>query len=179
MLDDAKLVKRALGGDQGAFEAIVQRYERTVFNVAYRIVKDRDDAADVTQAVFIKIYRKLGSYDPRYRFFSWLYRITVNESINHLKRTQRRAEVDCGREARGRSTPWDSLAQTEKSDFLQSALTALKLDYRVVIVLKYFLELSYKEISEIVGIPEKTVKSRLFTGRQLLRDILARQGYAR
>ncbi len=179
MLDDSKLVSRAIGGDQRAFEAIVQRYERTVFNVAYRVVKDQDDAADITQSVFIKVYRKLGSYDPRYRFFSWIYRITVNESINHLKRTKRRAEVDCGPEARGRGTPWESLAQTEKSDFLQNALMVLKLDYRVVIVLKYFLELSYREISEIAGIPEKTVKSRLFTGRQLLRDILVRQGYAR
>jgi RNA polymerase sigma-70 factor (ECF subfamily) len=178
MVDDSRLAVRAARGDRRAFEDIVRKYERLVFNVAYRIVKNHEDAADITQTVFLKIYRKINQYDPRYRFFSWLYRITVNECINFLKKRRREVDVDDDRVV-SRTSAWDPITQGEKSDFLDTALAVLKLDYRVVIVLKYFLELSYKEISDIVGVPEKTVKSRLFTGRQLLRDILTRQGYAR
>jgi RNA polymerase sigma-70 factor (ECF subfamily) len=178
MIDDSKLALRAARGDDRAFEKIVEKYERTVFNVALRIVKDEDDAADVAQLVFVKAHRKLSTYNPQYKFFSWLYRITVNECINTLRKRKREVLVDCDFKAGG-GTAWDALAQDERGESLAHALMGLKLDYRIVIVLKYFLELSCSEISDIVRVPEKTVKSRLFTARHQLRDILIRQGYAR
>jgi len=176
--DESRLVRRAVEGDERAFEEIVKRYERTVYNVAYRMVRSHDDAMDIAQTVFIKAYRNLSSFNDAYKLFSWLYRIAVNETINHIKRERRTAHLDCETVA-DRGTPVDRLAQLELGERIQDALMELKLDYRIVVVLKYFLELSYREISEIVGIPEKTVKSRLFTAREKLRDVLVRQGLSR
>ncbi|MFH1501806.1 MAG: RNA polymerase sigma factor [Candidatus Eisenbacteria bacterium] len=176
--DDKRLALKAARGDGKAFEAIVERYEKTVFNAAYRIAKDPDDAADITQAVFIKVHRKIGTYDPSYKLFSWLYRIAVNEAINYVKRARRMVPVE-SELGESRESPAGDVAYVETSDQIQHALMELKLDYRIVVVLKYFLELSYAEISEIACIPEKTVKSRLFSARQELRDILIRQGYER
>lgn len=178
MVDDAKLAIKASRGDGRAFEKIVERYERTIYNVAYRMVRDEEDAADITQTVFIKVHRNLDRYDPNRKFFSWLYRIAVNECLNHIKK--RRHEVVADRDyAVSRHSPWDDVAKGERSELLESALMDLKPDYRVVIVLKYFLEFSYREIGDIVGIPEKTVKSRLFSARQQMRDALMGLGYRR
>jgi len=174
--DDKKLAERAAGGDKRAFEAIVERYEKVVYNAAYRIAKDPDDAADITQAAFIKAYRKIDTYDPSYKLFSWLYRIATNEAINYVKRSSKMVFVDDDL-GTSRQSPADDVAYIESSDQIQQALMQLNIDLRVVVVLKYFLQLSYAEISEIAGIPEKTVKSRLFTARQRLRNVLIEQGY--
>jgi len=177
MVDEARLIERARDGDNRAFETIIELYERPVFNAAYRIVANYEDAADITQTVFLKVHQKLGSYKPQYKFFSWVYRIAVNEAINFSKRRGRErslAEVEVADESDG----VDRLAGIARDDLIQGALRAIKIDYRVVVVLKYFLEMSYREIGEIVGIPEKTVKSRLFTGRELLRRALVQRGYS-
>jgi len=177
MVDEARLIERARDGDNRAFETIIELYERPVFNAAYRIVANYEDAADITQTVFLKVHQKLGSYKPQYKFFSWVYRIAVNEAINFSKRRGRErslAEVEVADESDG----VDRLAGIARDDLIQGALRAIKIDYRVVVVLKYFLEMSYREIGDIVGIPEKTVKSRLFTGRELLRRALVQRGYS-
>ena len=178
MVDDSRLAVKAAMGDGRAFEGIVERYERTIYNVAYRMVRDEEDAADITQTVFIKVYKKLDSYDPDRKFFSWLYRIAVNECLNHLKKRKHEVVAD-GDYAVSRQSPWDDVARNERGELLEGALMDLRPEYRVVIVLKYFLEFSYREISDIAGIPEKTVKSRLFTARQQLRDALMGLGYRR
>jgi RNA polymerase sigma-70 factor (ECF subfamily) len=176
MVDEARVIERAREGDTRAFETILERYEKPVFNAAYRIVANYEDAADVTQTVFLKVHRKLGSYRPEHKFFSWVYRIAVNEAINFSKRHSRERPLDDAVAART-GDHVDHLARIARDEMIQGALSALKTDYRVVVVLKYFLEMSYKEIAEIVGVPEKTVKSRLFTGRELLRDMLVKRGY--
>ena len=176
MVDEARVIQRARDGDAGAFETILERYEKPVFNAAYRIVANYEDAADVTQTVFLKVHRNLGSYKPEYKFFSWVYRIAVNEAINFSKRRGRERPLEDAVVA-GKGDSVDHLARIALDEMIQGALTALKTDYRVVVVLKYFLELSYKEIAEIVGVPEKTVKSRLFTSRELLREMLVKRGY--
>src|SRR5512134_230801 len=93
---DAELVRECLAGNQRAFEVLVRKYEKPVFNVALRIVKDRDDAMDIAQNVFVKAYEKLGSFDEKREFFSWIYRIAINESINASKRTRRQDEYESG-----------------------------------------------------------------------------------
>jgi RNA polymerase sigma-70 factor (ECF subfamily) len=178
MVDDSRLAVRAARGDGRAFEGIVERYEKTVYNVAYRMVRDEEDAADLTQAVFIKVHRNLGRYDPERKFFSWLYRIAVNECLNHIKKHRHEVVTD-GDHAVSRHSPWDDVDRGERSELLEGALMVLKPEHRVVIVLKYFLEFSYREISDIAGIPEKTVKSRLFSARQQMRDALMGLGYRR
>lgn len=169
--DDSGLARRASEGDEVAFEEIVRRHERAVYSVAYRMVRSHDDALDITQTVFIRAYRKLHTFKPGHRLFSWLYRIAINESISHLRRSRQTSELDC--ELVGGSDPGMlSAERSEESERISEALVGLPVDYRVVVVLKYFLDLSYREIGEIVGIPEKTVRSRLFTARERLRVLL-------
>jgi RNA polymerase sigma-70 factor (ECF subfamily) len=168
------LVMKLKKGDREAFERIVDEYQKTIFNMVYRMVNNYEDARDLTQSVFIKAYQNMHTYDPSYKFFSWLYRIAVNECLNHNKK--RKIEyLDRDIEMR-HGSPEDSVAHRELSDQISKALMTLTVPYRTVLVLKHFNDFSYKEISEILEIPVKTVKSRLFTGRQLLKDQLIQQG---
>lgn len=164
--------------DRETFEVLVAKYEKTIFNIAYRMVNDYEDAMDITQTVFLKAYEKLDTYNPTHKFFSWFYRICINESLNHI--TKRKREVKLDRDIPTvRSNPETGTAQREANRHLQCALMSLKFNYRAVLVLKHIYDFSYKEISEIMEIPEKTVKSRLFSGRQLLKESLLKQGFTR
>jgi len=127
------------------------------------------DAEDVTQTVFAKAFEKLRSYDPKYRFFSWIYRMTVNESLNLLKRGGRAVTLEDVLAVPAERAP-DRAAEAE--DRVGNALMQLKPDDRAVVVLKHFVSFSYEEIAEVLEIPVKTVKSRLFTARERLRVML-------
>ena len=175
---ETKLAIKASRGNMVAFEALIAKFHKPVFNIALGIVKDSDDAADIAQTVFLRVFRALGSYDPQYRFFSWVYRITVNESISHLRRWSREVAVD--REIGiVTETASDCALRSERNEQLNEELMRLSPDYRVAVVLKYYIGLSYKEMSDVLRIPEKTVKSRLFTARHRLRDALTRRGFER
>ena len=173
--DDTDLVTRTLEGDRRAFEALIGRYERPVYNAAFRMLNDSDDARDVAQTVFLKAYEKLGDFNPEFRFFSWIYRIALNESVNHLNRRGRTEEL-AEEPAAGEAGPDDEMDREMQSRRLQVALMQIKPDYRAVIVLKHFLDCNYAEISQILDIPEGKVKSRLYSARQLLKDALDARG---
>jgi len=168
--DDAVLAARAAGGDTSAFEALVSRYERVLFRVAHRMLGDYADAADATQTAFVKAYQKLGSFDPRFRFYSWIYRILLNECLN--ARRDARALEPIRVDLAGTGSPHDDVEARERRQLVQRALMKLPPEYRQVIVLRHFGELSYEDIAEIVDIPAKTVKSRLYTARQRLTELL-------
>ena len=173
--DDETLVRRCLEGDDRAFDTMLDRYERKVFNGAMRMVNSRDDAKDITQNVFLKVYQNLDKFDARYKFFSWIYRITVNESINFLHARKPVDPVDEKLPSMQRG-PLESLRGVELGNAVQDALMRLKPDYRTVVVLRHFHGCSYREMSEILEIREETVKSRLFSGRKMLRDLMIRKG---
>jgi len=173
--DDETLVRECLEGDDQAFEMLLERYERNVFNGALRMVNNRDDASDITQSVFLKVYENLGRFDARYKFFSWIYRITVNESINFLRRRKSVDPVDDDLPSKHLG-PLESLRGAELCQAVQDALMSLKPDYRAVIILRHFHECTYRDMSEILEIREETVKSRLFSGRRMLRDLVIRKG---
>lgn len=173
--DDAVLVQECLQGDRRSFEVLVDRHQQTMYNVALRIVRDLEDAADVTQAAFVKVYENLATYNPRYKFFSWLFRIVVNEALNLLKKRKFSAELEETHLAVDQRLD-GNLLESELQEQVQQALMDLKFEYRLVVVLRHFQHLSYEEISYITDVPEKTVKSRLFTGRKLLREKLMRRG---
>lgn len=173
--DDTTLMEQCTKGDRQAFETLLVRYEKPVYNAAYRMLHSRDDARDVTQTVFLKVYENLDSYDPQYRFFSWIYRIALNESINMIKKSSRLEPLDTETESQTKG-PEQQASSDEMSEEIQTALMAIKSDYRSIVVLKHFLGCSYTEISEILEVPEKTVKSRLYTARQLLRQQLDHNG---
>jgi len=170
--EDLKLVSEARQGSRDSFERLLLRYERSIFNAAYRILRDYEDAKDVTQIVFLKAFQNLEHFDGQYRFFSWIYRIAVNESIN-LSKSRRRFDPGEDTRIEVRNTPENLLSRKELGGVVQAALMSLEFDYRVVIVLRHFSDCSYQEMGEILAIPEKTVKSRLFTARTLLREILS------
>ena len=180
--NDADLVRQVRQGNRKAFAMFVECYEKPIFNLAYRMVRDPDDAADITQNAFVKAYLKLDSYNPAYKFFNWLYRIAVNEALNHLsrkKRAQERAQELAYEPPASPRTPDEDYQLSEMSDLLARALAAMAEEQRLVIILKHLLLLSYRDIASILGIPDKTVKSRLFSARQVLREQLVKQGYTR
>lgn len=176
--DDARLVHACLTGDRRAFGELVQKYEKKLYNVAYRVVNDSEDAMDATQAAFVKAYEKLDSFDPSYKFFSWLYRILLNESLTLVNKRKRFEQLDANLPVREKD-PEQQFDALETNNHVQAALMHLKVEYRTVIVLKHFQGLSYREIGAILDVPEKTVKSRLFTARCQLRDILSKRGVIR
>jgi RNA polymerase sigma-70 factor (ECF subfamily) len=167
---DTTLVARCLDGDASAFEPIVKRYERVLYNVAYRMVGSREDARDIVQAAFVKAWEKLSTFDPKYRFFSWIYRIVVNESLNTRTRRVPTRALDPDLPAPG--GPFETARSDERDACLQSALLRLSPDDRNVLILRHFAELSYTEIAEALGVSDKTVKSRLHEARQRLGRML-------
>jgi RNA polymerase sigma-70 factor (ECF subfamily) len=176
--EDARIVETCLAGDARAYRVLMDRYERPLFNAAYRVVNDYEDAMDATQAAFVKAYENLHTFDTSRRFFSWIYRILLNESLNIAKRRKRFDELNDNLAVRARSAE-EHLHEKEKGRSVQSALMGLKTEHRVVLVLKHYQGMSYREMSEVVGVPEKTIKSRLFSARQRLKDILLKKGLVR
>lgn len=166
---DRALVRRYLAGERAAGDELVDRYHKSVFNVALRMLGNVQDAEDVTQTAFGNAFEALESYDPKYRFFSWIYRMTLNESLNTLKRRRNVVSLDGSFDVPANATS-DSTGEAEER--VGRALLELKPDDRAVVVLKHFVSFSYDEISDVLGVPVKTVKSRLFTARERLRQVL-------
>jgi RNA polymerase sigma-70 factor (ECF subfamily) len=173
--DDGTLVRRCLDGDQRAFDRLIVRYQKPVFNAALRMVRNPEDARDVAQTVFLKVFEHLADYDPNLRFYSWIYRIALNESINALGRS-RRCEAITGDEIDQAPGPERQVESEQMMHAIENSLMRIQPDYRAVIVLRHFLHLGYEDIGDILEVPEKTVKSRLYTARQLLRDLLVEDG---
>ena len=173
--DAQDAIRRSQAGDGRAFGEVVAVYERIVYTVALRMTGDRDEAQDLTQTVFVKAYRSLGEFDPRRRFFSWIYRITLNECIDALRKRRPEAPLDPEMVDPG-ETPDDRAERHERESLVQEMLLRLSEDHREVIVLRHYLQQSYAEMGEALRLPESTVKSRLFEARQRLGSLLRERG---
>ncbi len=171
---DRVLVERCRNGDRAAFTELVIRYQRPIYNAAFWILRRAEDANDITQIVFLKVAEQLDDYDSHYKFFSWIYRIAVNESLNLLRRNKREEALDDEIDLPGadNANPEWQLGEAERARRLQRALLSLATNDRMVLTLRHFGECSYQEIAQILDVDEKTVKSRLFEARHRLRDIL-------
>jgi RNA polymerase sigma-70 factor, ECF subfamily len=171
---DQTLLERYRGGDQDAFAELVVRYQRPIYNAAFWVLRRAEDANDVAQEVFLKVAERSDDYDPRYKFFSWIYRIAVNESLNLLRRNGREEALDDDVDLPdpAGSDPERLLGDAQLSARVRSALMRLPVNDRMVLTLRHFSECSYEEIAQILDIDEKTVKSRLFDARRRLRDLL-------
>ncbi len=176
MDDDADrvLVERFRNGDSEAFTELVIRYQRPIYNAAFWVLRRAEDASDVTQIVFLRVAERLDDYDAHYKFFSWIYRIAVNESLNMLRRSKRDEQLDDDADFAGaeRDNPEQQADAAEVSARLRGALMRLSTGDRMVITLRHFSDCSYEEIGQILDIDEKTVKSRLYEARQRLRELL-------
>lgn len=173
---DASKVRACLAGDPHAFDGLVAEYEKPVYNVALRMLRDPEEARDIAQTVFLKAWQNLSNYDPQYKFYSWIYRMAINESLNVLRARGRATEPVDERLPAEDSGPLDLLDGDQVRDVVLEAIDRLKPEHRAVIVLKYFAERDYEDMAGILGIDSKTVKSRLYTARQLLKERLATRG---
>ncbi len=169
--DLERLAASFASGSHEAFEEMYQALERPVFNVALRMVGDRDDARDICQITFLKAYQRIGDYDPRYRFFSWVYRIAVNESLNHIKRHGRRSSAVPDEPSRAPS-PEAACHGQEVGRLIQEALMQLPDRQRAGIILRHFRDCTYRDIAAILDVPVSTVKSDLYLARQRLQERL-------
>ncbi|MCL2747097.1 MAG: sigma-70 family RNA polymerase sigma factor [Oscillospiraceae bacterium] len=187
-MDEARLIARAAGGDQGAFETLVKNYEKQVYSLALRMSRNRDDAYDLSQEVFLRVYRALPSFMGDSSFSTWLYRLSHNICLDHLRKTKRRRELpltlpsEDGGEERERDLPdtrYDPERQWEKKELQEAiahAMGSLRPDQRAVLTLREIQGLSYDEIADVLALPAGTVKSRLARAREALREILISQG---
>lgn len=169
------LVEACLSGDTSAFGVLVDSYEGKLYNVALQITGSRDDAMDATQSAFVKAYEKLHTFDDSYRFFSWIYRIAINEALNLTRRKGPVSGIDMEAFV-GSDDPEQASSDREVSRMLYGAIGSLSPEHRAVVVLKHLQGLSYREIAGVLEIPEERVKSRLFSARQKLRALLEERG---
>lgn len=178
--EDNAWVLAARSGDRRAFEALVGRYERPVYNLALRMLGRAEDAEDASQEVFLKAYRALTAYDQNRPFSTWLLSIAAHHCIDRIRR-RRMQEVSLDalppwRQIAVRTVdPEDEAIYRDHSDRVKALLQCLPEDYRLVVVLRYWHDFGYSEIAELTGESESAIKSRLHRARrQLAEELLGR-----
>lgn len=181
---DEAVVESVLAGRRDDFEFLVRRHHRPIFNYIYRMVGSTDLAADLAQEVFFKVYTALSTFNPDYRFTTWLYRIASNRVIDHLRhRRMNLVPLDAGADETSASIrevpahtrdPEGQLLDRESATTVSRHLASLPGEYRELIVLRHFQHRSYDEIARIKGSPLGTIKNRLFRAREALRRKMVR-----
>jgi RNA polymerase sigma-70 factor (ECF subfamily) len=178
------LIQRCLEGDQLAWDAIVQQYRRKVFNVAYKFVGRHEEAEDLTQDIFLKIFKSLGTFDRRANFQTWLISVSRNLCIDHYRSVrQKRQTIDRQVDPNALSPvshepgPIAAIEQQDRVALLREAMAALPEALRAAVMMRDIQELTYQEIAERLKLPEGTVKSRINRGRtELARQIRKMRG---
>ena len=184
------IVRRCISGDAAAWQEIVQRYHRRIYNICYRFAGSADDAQDLTQEVFIKMYRTLSSYDvERGAFMTWITTITRNLLVDHFRKSKQDRITDSldatpsehedsmplVEQIQDKSLPPDSRVQSrETRETVHHALQKLSPDLREAVILRDLQDLDYREIATVLKVPEGTVKSRINRGRAELARLLQR-----
>ena len=185
--EDFELVRRCQAGEEAAFELLVRRYHRKVFGVAVSMVHNSEDAMDIAQETFIKVHRYIGKFQGASSFYTWLYRITVNLSIDHLRRRSKSAKVDYDdalmqdEESSGggdlaphvaEADPGRELGRREMAEEIQRAIDALPPYHRAVIVMREIEGMSYKDMAKTLKVSKGTIMSRLHHARKKLQASL-------
>lgn len=180
--EDSQLVADLREGAESAYERLLKRFQQPVYNLAYRLLNDPGDAGDVTQEVFLKVFRNIGHFRSQSSLRTWIYRIAVNEAHNKRRWLFRHRHKEVGLEEdfadgapRGRSipdngrSPFDRAFNGERAVLIERALGAINPSFREVIVLRDLEDLGYEEIADVLRISLGTVKSRIMRGREALR----------
>lgn len=187
MKDESTLVQCAAKGDAAAFEQLVLPYQKPVYNLALRLVDNRDDAFDLTQEAFLRAWRKLSEIQSSKAFSSWLYRTTYNICIDFLRSSKRKAAVsltvsdESGMDAQlelpdPKPNPEAAILLAADRQAVARAMRQLPIDYRQILTLRIVNNLSYQQIAESLDLAEGTVKSRLSRARECLRKNLLQSG---
>ena len=180
---DEQLVTRVLSGEEHVFEALVRRYQARILSHVARMVGNREDALDLTQEIFLKVFGALDRFNPEFRFSTWLFRIAGNAAIDHLRKRRPRTVPLEMTDSEGRVSspeykssdldPFGLLRNTERGDAIARAIADLPAEFRELIALRHFTGLSYEEIAEVKNMPLGTVKNKLFRARAVLKERLA------
>jgi len=181
---DNLLIEQCLNGRQGSFSKLIDKYKKLTFNVAYRMTNNLQDAEDISQEVFIRVYRSLYNFDPQYKFSTWLYQMTLNICRDRFRKGKIPSisldaplKEDDQKDFSSiipdnQNNPEDIIIGVEQTNIINDLITSLPPKYREVIVLRHLRDLSYEEMSKILNISLGSVKTRLFRARELLRKIL-------
>lgn len=179
---DWELARRAQEGDMGAFTELVQLYKDRLFNFIFRMVHSREEAEDLLQEVFLRVYKSLATYSPQYQFSTWIYRIAQNLCIDHLRRRRLPSfsvdapvgeDDDLVMEVPDESMSPEALFESaDLRHEVEEAIASLPPRYRSVIILRHIQGLTYEEISRITDLPVNTVKTHIFRARRILRERL-------
>ena len=171
---DIEIIKECLNGNISIFSELVNRYKKLVFNTAYRMLGNYEEAEDASQEAFVRMYKSLNRYDPNYKFSTWAVRITTNYCLDMIRK--RKAEtypLDEQYDLKDEGmTPEEQYIILEKQQMVQRAIDSLPDKYKELIILFHNRGLSYSEIMEVTGESLTIVKNRLYRGRQMLRDII-------
>jgi RNA polymerase sigma-70 factor (ECF subfamily) len=186
--EESELVKRAQEGDRDAFRELVENYQRKVYSICYGMLKDNDDALDVSQEVFVKVYRYLEKFNHQSSFYTWLYRITHNTCIDYIRKNTRVRKVEyddrIGRDAdeiEGGEhvlpstlglNPDKVYGRKELREKMLEALETLSEKHRTILILREVEGLSYEEMAEVLNISKGTVMSRLYHARRYFQDAI-------
>ncbi len=179
-MNDAELVEQILNGNNNAFRYLVSNYQRLVMHVVGRVVQRQDEAEDICQEVFIKVFRKLKRFRGESRLSTWIATIAYNTSISHIRKQVRRGEQSYDdnpvliAQRRDESLNQKVIEKKEAKKILMETIESLPVNYRTVLTLFHLEEFSYKEIEEITGMPEGTIKSYLSRARKLLKEKLGK-----
>jgi len=175
------LIERCLRGDQSAWDDVVRLYWRKVFNIAYKFVGRHDEAEDLAQDVFLKLFKSLKTFDRRANFSTWLISVSRNLCIDHYRSMRREHDVvthdvdtSTLAKASAADSPYLLLERRDRVSLLRAALDKLAPTLRTAVMLRDIQELSYQEIADRLGVPEGTVKSRINRGRTELARQIAR-----
>ena len=182
---DPDLVLRILAGEEALFEVLVRRYQARVVAHVARMVGSREDAMDLTQEIFLKVFGALDRYKPEFKFSTWLFRIAGNAAIDHLRKRRPRTvplEIPDPESRSGVSAiehespgldPYGELRNVERGKAISRAIADLPFEFRELITLRHFGGLSYEEIAQLKNMPLGTVKNKLFRARVVLKERLA------
>ena len=177
-MNDAELVQQILAGNENAFRYLVANHQRLVLHIVGRVVKQQEDVEDICQEVFVKVFRKIKKFRGESRLSTWIATIAYNTSISHIRGRARKQEELVDEEARldlEKTDDWQVQRTVEKEEakkILLQLIEKLPVQYRTVLTLFHLEEFSYKEVEEITGMPEGTIKSYLSRARKLLKDKL-------
>ncbi|MCX5808079.1 MAG: sigma-70 family RNA polymerase sigma factor [Proteobacteria bacterium] len=169
---EAEIVAKILKGDRQAYALLVEEYKSPIYNLAYRMTGNAEDAEDLTQETFIRAYQYLWRYDPRKKFFTWLYTIAVNLIKNHFKKNKKEKlseELSASSLIDNNPSPEAKLIETQE---ISTYLLRLKDDLRVLLIMKYMQELSFEEIARITGKSLSAVKMRIYRGLEKMKELL-------
>ncbi len=186
--EDTLLAFKAADGDDGCFEVLVRKYERLVSNCVYSVIGNSpEDIMDVSQEVFLKIYRSISSFKGDSEFSTWLYRVAKNCALDYIRKKKPPgisldSSGDEGEgfdiaDTSGSSNPEKTALENEKSEILKKCINKLSDEHREVIILRHVNEYSYEQIAEMLSLEAGTVKSRIFRAREALKKILIKENY--